>query len=300
MSSTPASDVDFVELARQVSEDVKGLDLTIVDGQRVDDVALDDVPSDECRDPHVPAPTDIALFLLSGGTTGLPKLIARTHTDYTYNIEESSRVSALNQFSRYLVALPAGHNFPLGCPGLLGTIANGGVVIMSPSPSVKSVFPMARKHQPTITAVVPAVAISWMDEADRSALASLEVLQVGGARLNPEVAKDVGSRLGCTLQQVFGMAEGLLNYTRLDDPEDVIVHTQGRKISELDEIRIVSGDGELVSVGEVGELLTRGPYTIRGYFSAPDHNKSSFTADGFYRTGDLVRADVQGLTLIHI
>ena len=79
-----------------------------------------------------------------------------------------------------------------------------------------------------------------MDEADRSALASLEVLQVGGARLNPEVAKDVGSRLGCTLQQVFGMAEGLLNYTRLDDPEDVIVHTQGRKISELDEIRIVS------------------------------------------------------------
>ena len=133
VSSTPASDVDFVELARQVSEDVKGLDLVIVDGQRVDDVAFDDVPSDECRDPHVPALTDIALFLLSGGTTGLPKLIARTHADYTYNIEESSRVSDLNQHSRYLVALPAGHNFPLGCPGLLGTIANGGVVIMSPS-----------------------------------------------------------------------------------------------------------------------------------------------------------------------
>ena len=294
VSSSPASDVDFVELARQVSADVESLDLVIVDGQRVGDVALDDIPNDECRDPHVPAPTDIALFLLSGGTTGLPKLIARTHTDYTYNIEESSRVSDLGEHSRYLVALLAGHNFPLGCPGLLGTIANGGVVIMSPSPSVNSVFPTARKYQPTITAVVPAVAISWMDEADRSALASLDVLQVGGARLNPEVAKDVGSRLGCTLQQVFGMAEGLLNYTRLDDSRDVIIHTQGRKISELDEIRIVSEDGEPVAVGEVGELLTRGPYTIRGYFSAPDHNERSFTADGFYRTGDLVRADVQG------
>ena len=48
--------------------------------------------------------------------------------------------------------------------------------------------------------------------------------------------------LGATLQQVFGMAEGLLNYTRLDDPEDVVCTTQGHPMSDGDEVRIVDED----------------------------------------------------------
>ena len=291
VSSRPASDIDFTELAAEVAAEVTTIDTLLIDGKRSGEVHLDGTS----RQPrHEAAGSDIALFLLSGGTTGLPKLIARTHDDYVYNIEQSSQVSGLGPDSRYLVALPAGHNFPLGCPGLLGTLASGGVVIMAPSPSVKSIFPLAAEFRPTISAVVPAVAITWMEADDRSALKTLEVLQVGGARLNPEVAKEVGPRLGCTLQQVFGMAEGLLNYTRLDDPESIVISTQGRKISDYDEILVVDEGGKPVADGEVGELLTRGPYTIRGYFAAPDHNHRSFTADGFYRTGDLVRADEQG------
>lgn len=291
VSSRPASDIDFVELAGQVAADVSYIDTIIVDGNRSGDVDLDaTLPQPR----HEAAGSDIALFLLSGGTTGLPKLIARTHDDYVYNIEKSSEVSGLGPNTRYLVALPAGHNFPLGCPGLLGALAAGGLVIMAPSPSVKAVFPLAAQFRPTISAVVPAVAITWMEAEDRSPLESMEVLQVGGARLNPEVAKEVGPRLGCTLQQVFGMAEGLLNYTRLDDPESIIINSQGRKISDYDEILVVDEAGRPVADGDVGELLTRGPYTIRGYFAAPDHNEKSFTTDGFYRTGDLVRADEHG------
>lgn len=245
-------------------------------------------------EPHEAAGSDIALFLLSGGTTGLPKLIARTHDDYAYNIRQSSAVSDLSEDSRYLVALPAGHNFPLGCPGLLGTLSHGGLVIMASSPSERGAFGLARSYHPTISAVVPAVAISWMESEDRDALASLDVLQVGGARINPEVARQVRPRLGCTLQQVFGMAEGLLNYTHLDDADHIIINTQGRKVSEHDEVRVVDENDQPVPNGQVGELQTRGPYTIRGYFAAPEHNARSFTADGFYRTGDLVRADDHG------
>lgn len=295
VSSVPADDVDFIELGAAIAAEVTSLDMLIVDGTRCGEIDLDEPGGDSPVVPaHPAAGSDIALFLLSGGTTGLPKLIARTHDDYSYNIEMSSAVSGLGPETRYLVALPAGHNFPLGCPGLLGALASGGIVIMSPSPSVKSVFPIAERFKPTISAVVPAVAISWMEAEGRQALGTLQVLQVGGARLNPEVAKDVKSRLGCTLQQVFGMAEGLLNYTHLDDPDDVIINTQGRKVSELDEVLIVDESGAPVSTGQVGELLTRGPYTIRGYFAAPDHNERSFTSEGFYRTGDLVRADPQG------
>src|SRR3984957_2510791 len=61
-------------------------------------------------------PLDVALFLLSGGTTGLPKLIPRTHADYLYNARESAAATGLTSESRILIALPAEHNFPLACP----------------------------------------------------------------------------------------------------------------------------------------------------------------------------------------
>jgi 2,3-dihydroxybenzoate-AMP ligase len=295
-SSVSAPDADFLELADQVSEQVPTVQIIIEDGIRAGDVCLDD--SGALDEPHQASGSDIALLLLSGGTTGLPKLIARTHDDYAYNIRQSSSVSGLTAESRYLVALPAGHNFPLGCPGLLGTLSHGGMVIMASSPSERGTFGLAREYRPTISAVVPAIAISWMESEARDALDSLEVLQVGGARMNPEIAKQVTPRLGCTLQQVFGMAEGLLNFTHVDDPDHVIVHTQGRKVSIFDEIRIVDENDQPVAHGAVGELLTRGPYTIRGYFAAPEHNARSFTIDGFYRTGDLVRIDEEGNIIV--
>ena len=100
--------------------------------------------------------------------------------------------------------------------------------------------------------------------------------------------------MGRVLTQVFGMAEGLLCYTRDDDPEEVVVHTQGRPVSSDDETRIVDEDGRPVAEGEVGELHCRGPYTIRGYYRAAEHNRVAFTADGFYRTGDMVRRHAGG------
>ena len=90
------------------------------------------------------------------------------------------------------------------------------------------------------------------------------------------------------------MAEGLLCFTRLDDPHATILHSQGRPLSPLDEIRIVDQDENDVEPGETGQLLTRGPYTISGYYRAPAHNAQAFTAQGFYRTGDNVRLDEVG------
>jgi 2,3-dihydroxybenzoate-AMP ligase len=212
----------------------------------------------------------------------------------------SAEVSGLNPSTVYMVALPAAHNFPLGCPGLMGTLASGGRVVMAPSPKPEDAMAVVEAEKVTITAVVPALAIRWLEaNADkRFDLSSLEVLQVGGARLVPEVARRIGPAFGCQVQQVFGMAEGLLNYTRLDDPEDVVVGTQGRPVSPADEILIVGPDGQPVPDGEPGELLTRGPYTIRGYYRADDHNAGAFTADGFYRTGDVVRQDEGGNLIV--
>jgi len=247
-----------------------------------------------------PAADDVALLLLSGGTTGTPKLIPRTHADYTYNFTESASLCGLDDTSVYLAVLPAAHNFTLACPGLLGTLANGGAVVLSDSASPDEAMPLIERERATHVALVPPLAQLWMQARDweRSDLSSLRLVQVGGARLDPVLARRLPDVFGCRLQQVFGMAEGLLCYTRLDDPVDTVTHTQGRPLSALDEIRIVDAHGQDVKQGATGELLTRGPYTIRGYYRAPEHNARSFTPDGYYRTGDLVRQDRAGNLIV--
>ena len=131
-----------------------------------------------------------------------------------------------------------------------------------------------------------------MDQAD---LSSLRLAQIGGATpLRRATAERIGPELGCRLQQVYGMAEGLLTLTRPGDPDETVLTTQGRPLSPDDEIRIVDGDGKDVPNGEPGELLARGPYTLRGYYRAPGHNARAFTPDGFFRTGALARRTPDG------
>lgn len=247
-------------------------------------------------DDAAPDPEDVALYLLSGGTTGLPKIIARTHNDYEYNARRSGEVCGFNEDTVYLAALPVAHNFALGSPGVLGALMAGGRVVLLPSPSPDAAFAAIARERVTVTAVVPAVARRWVGAARSTAhdFASLDIVQVGGSVLAPEQARDIVAGLGCRLQQVFGMAEGLLNYTRLDDPPEVVLETQGRPICPDDEVLVVGPDDRPVPAGGSGHLLTRGPYTPRGYFRAPEHNAVTFTADGWYRTGDIVRVHPSG------
>ncbi|MDF5758245.1 AMP-binding protein [Spongiactinospora sp. TRM90649] len=277
---------DHRELARGLA-----VEHVVVDGDAQEFTPLAVVLDAEPVEHDRPEPADIGVFLLSGGTTGLPKLIPRTHRDYVYNLEASARVCGFTRDTVYLVVLPVAHNFALACPGVLGVFACGGTVVLAPSGSPDEAFPLIERERVTVCAAVPPIALLWLDAATWSSedLSSLELLQVGGAKFAAERAAQVPEVLGCAVQQVFGMAEGLLNYTRTDDPPEIVAISQGRPLSPADEIRVVGADGLDVAPGEVGELLTRGPYTLRGYYRAPEHNSRSFTPDGFYRTGDLVR-----------
>lgn len=281
---------DYRPLARTLLDRAPGLRHVLVHGDAAEFTNLAGVYTDP--EPLAgPEASDVALLLLSGGTTGAPKLIPRTHDDYLYNATASARVAGIGAHTRYLAALPAAHNFPLACPGILGTLFRGGTVVLCPNPSPDAAFPLIAREGVTVTALVPSLVLLWLEAAQWSDddLDSLQLLQVGGSKLKPEVAARVGAGLGCRLQQVFGMAEGLLNYTRLDDPEELVLHTQGRPLSPHDEVRIVGPDGAEVAAGEVGELQVRGPYTLCGYYRAAEHNATAFTEDGFFRSGDLVR-----------
>ncbi|MFC4566023.1 (2,3-dihydroxybenzoyl)adenylate synthase [Nocardiopsis mangrovi] len=282
---------DFRGLAAEVRAEAPALRHVLVAGDPGPFTALSDVGADPVPLPD-PDPSSVALFLLSGGTTGLPKLIPRTHDDYAYNLRASAEVTGLGEDTVYLAALPVAHNFPLACPGVLGTLHAGGTVVLTASPSPADAFPLIERERVTVTALVPALALLWLEaaKATRRDVSSLRLLQVGGAKLKEGPARRVAPELGCALQQVFGMAEGLLCYTRGDDSDEVVATTQGRPLCPDDEVRIVDADGVDVEPGATGQLLTRGPYTLRGYHRAPEHNARAFTDDGFYLTGDLVRA----------
>lgn len=241
-----------------------------------------------------PTPADqVAFFQLSGGSTGTPKLIPRTHNDYDYSVRASAEICGCSASTRLLCAIPAGHNYALSSPGALGVFHAGGTVVLAGSPDPLTCLPIVAAERVTMVPLVPPAVALWLraveeDPSRRAQLDSLELMLVGGASFAEATARRVPEVLGCKLMQVFGMAEGLVNYTRLDDPPELVFATQGRPISPDDEIRVLDEDGAPVPDGTPGALATRGPYTFRGYYRAPEQNAKAFDSDGFYHSGDVV------------
>jgi len=282
---------DYRVLARELQALLPALQHVLIVGDAAEFGAVDSLQGDAALSPPDPDPQSVAFLQLSGGSTGLSKLIPRTHDDYIYSFRASNEICAITRDSVYMVALPAAHNFPMSSPGFLGALYAGARVVMSPGPGPDAAFPLIARERVTCVGLVPPLALLWAQAAATTThdLGSLQVLQVGGAKLVPEAARRVIDSLGCRLQQVFGMAEGLVNYTRLHDPLEVVVGTQGRPISPDDEVLVVDDHGHPVAEGGIGHLLTRGPYTIRAYHNDPAANARSFTEDGYYRTGDMVQ-----------
>ncbi len=243
---------------------------------------------------------DIAVCLLSSGTTGPPKVAPRLHEPYGYQLRCSAQTARVGPGSVYLAVMPATHGFVLGCPGVLGTLAAGGRVVLGNSTEPEAAFELIEREQVTHCALVPALMQQWVDTASRIRYipSSLQVLQVGGARPQRTHLELVPELLGCRVQQCYGMSEGLLCYTDLDDTLEVMLDTQGRPMSPADEVCVVDEIGEPVQTGSTGELLTRGPYTIAGYYRSPEANAEAFTTDGYYRTGDLVYRHPSGSLVV--
>ena len=264
------------------------------------EAAIDGTLTTASIDDFLPSPTsasDVAFFQLSGGSTGTPKLIPRTHNDYDYSIRRSVELCGVSSDTRYLCALPAAHNYPLSSPGALGIFEVGGCVVLAPDPAPQHCFPLIERHQVTMVALVPSAVSLWAQSVSaetHAQLDSLTLMQVGGARLAVSLAEQIPTLFGCALQQVFGMAEGLVNYTRLDDDDWHRTHTQGYPMCPDDEVYVVDSDGVPVPVGTAGHLIVRGPYTFRGYYRAPVHNEFAFTDDGFYVSGDIVAMTEDG------
>lgn len=298
---------DYRDMAAQMQAEFPALRQVLVAGEpgagqgalsSLIDVRLshDEIAQALAADP--PQAGDVCTMLLSGGTTSLSKLIPRTHDDYVLNARLCGAAAGFDQDTVFMALLPLGHNYNLASPGMLATFYFGGTVVLGQGTSADEVFALVAQERVTVIAAVVPLITAWLNApgAAHHDLSSLKVVQNGGAQLAPELRRRLRAQLGCTPQEVYGTAEGLINMTRLDDPDEVLLFSSGRPVCEEDEIRVVDDFGQDVPDGVSGELVTRGPYTIRGYYNAPDKNAEAFLPGGWYRMGDIVKRQGRHIT----
>jgi 2,3-dihydroxybenzoate-AMP ligase len=286
-------DFDFRPMAEELRAAVPALEHVVVAGEaRPGQRSIAELASLGAPVPPPAAtPAEVALMLLSGGTTAMSKLIPRTHMDYALNARLCGRAAEMTGDTVFMAVLPLAHNYNLASPGILATFQVGGRVVLAPRGDAETVFGLVERERVTLIAAVVPLIIQWLssDAPDRYDHSSLEAVLNGGARLAPELRRRVRERLRCFPQEDYGTAEGLINMVRRGDPEELVLESSGAPVSELDEIKVLGPDDREVPDGERGELVVRGPYTIRGYYENPEANARAFTADGFYRMGDVVR-----------
>lgn len=246
-------------------------------------------------------PTDIALFLLSGGTTGIPKLIPKKHAAYLYNAKCTAIRCAVTRESVYMATLSIAHDYPLCCPGVIGTLMNGGKCVLSMTAGFDEIADWVKEERVTFTQIAPAIAgvwvecMEWEEDIDFS---SLKYVIVGASRLEYKLAMDIEEKLGAEIIQGYGLGEGITCFTSPGERKEIAWKCQGKPVSEYDEVRIVDEDGNAVGIMQEGELIQKGPYTFEGYYHAEELNQQAFTKDGFFRTGDKAMVTEEGNIVI--
>jgi 2,3-dihydroxybenzoate-AMP ligase len=281
--------IDLVQFAHEQSRDHPTMRHVLVLG----DLPAAEVDPDEARKRVEEVqrgidPDDVAVFQLSGGTTGVPKLIPRLHAEYWYNARAYADVLGWTAEDRVGHLIPVIHNAGVTC-GVHASHAVGACLVLTDH-DLETAMPLLVAEL-TTSVLFGHVHYRAPEHPLYDTLAeTLRVVVLSGAKVSEELFAATG-RGGAWVGQLFGMAEGMLSVTPLDTSAELRRTTVGVPVSPWDEVRILEpGSEEQVPDGEVGELCCRGPYTLRGYYGVdrPD----AFTSDGFYRTGDLAKAVV--------
>lgn len=242
-----------------------------------------------------PDPNDVAHILPSGGTTGLPKGIPRTHNDYICNAEYVARIGEMSSHDIWLLAAPVGHNLGL-LIGVTGCIFMAAKLVLLDSTRPEDICAAIQKEKVSFMPTVPSLLKRILDfeRLGEYDLSSFEKISAGGEASSPELVRKAYEKIGCTYINEFGMSEGLLCRTRLEDNIETISRTVGKPCCPYDEVKILDDAGRELPLNRDGELVAKGPGIFAGYLKNPEENRKSFTRDGFFRTGDLARIDDSG------
>lgn len=233
-------------------------------------------------------PADVLSFQLSGGTTGVPKIIPRFHGEYLSHATFCARHYEMDENSVFLWALPLMHNAGQ-LYALMPALVMGRTTVLMPGVDIARLLTLVETHKVTHTASIGPIAPQIMAYSDlhKHDLSSLKLFftMTRADRLEEKI------KVPCS--NLYGITEGLLLGSGPSAPAQARHGTNGASGCSFDEIRVLDPESETpVTDGQTGELCFRGPSSVRGYFKAPEASKTALTSDGFCRTGDLVTAHV--------
>jgi 2,3-dihydroxybenzoate-AMP ligase len=242
-----------------------------------------------------PDPMQVSHMGPTGGTTGMPKIVPRTHNDLICGSEHAARAWDMSEKDVSLIAGPIGHDLSFS-KGFLGSVLTGGTTVFLDSTDLDDICRTIEKEKVTTIVWVPTLAkrlVTFERLADYD-LSSLQRMHCGGGVSQPDLIREVMDKLGCRYHNGYGSTEGVTTITRAADSEEVILNTVGKPTCPYDTYKVVDFDGRRLPVGEAGELLIKGPGVLTGYFKNPEENKKAFTSDGFFKTGDVAKIDEKG------
>lgn len=256
------------------------------------DVLIADIPLEEARSRLGGlriGSEDVLSFQLSGGTTGVPKIIPRFHAEYQAHSQAWTAVRCgVSSSSTLMWSLPLIHNAGQLFV-LMPAIMHGVTVVLMPKVDIRRMFELIEQHRVTHALSIGPIAPQIMayEGAGNHDVSSLELFATMSR------ADGLERHLGVPCANLFGITEGLLLMSPAREPASARHRTQGASGCPYDEIRLLEPESERpVKPGEMGELCFRGPSTVRGYYNAPEANASAFTSDGFFRSGDMMTAHV--------
>ena len=239
---------------------------------------------------------DPAFIMYTSGTTGRPKGAVLTHKNVmTLPINVSI---SINQYKgKQLLVFPLFHMAAMGY--MIFSLYNGDTMVILDDPTPENIMETVHKERIEAVGLVPTL-WNWIVNHSRFNeydLSSLKAGMSGGAVLPPEVMGQIIERLpNMKMSMAFGQTESCAQGTTACHDDFLrfpgTVGKPGTILSSLD-VRIVDIDGNDVPVGQVGEIVYRGPGVMKEYYQNPDATAEAFR-DGWFHSGDLVRQDEEG------
>lgn len=246
-----------------------------------------------------PSPDDILHLAPTGGTTGLPKLVARTHNAHLCKAYYFARAAERGASDIDLIVAPINHDAPQ-LAHLAFMALFGSTLVFCPSPKPKTILEYLVQERVTFSLLVPTLLSDLSKEPDiENQLFSPDLkLSYAGAPASQDLIRTICRRFRCRFHSVYGMTEGVGTITRSTDSPEVVARTVGKPMCPFEEYRIVDEMGNEIPVGHEGEIVAQGPCIISGYYKSQDEDGKAFTADGFFKTGDVGKYDSKGNLIV--
>ncbi|HWP62623.1 MAG TPA: AMP-binding protein [Candidatus Binatia bacterium] len=266
---------------------------SFLDGGR----SVDSVRLGEAR--RAVEPDDIAAILYTSGTTGLPKGAMLSHRGMLHNAAAVAENLGLGPSDRLCLAVPFHHCFGSVMGTLAALLAGTTLVLPDDWFDAAAVLEAIAREGCTVVYGVPTMFIALLDAARGKAvdLSSLRTGIIAGAPVDPDLAARVERELHVPeLVIAYGLTEAspVVTQTARTDPPSIRLGTVGRPIPGA-EVKIVDPEtGRDVPDGTPGELVTRGPMVMAGYYGDPEATKAVIDAAGWLHTGDLAIRDPSG------